>query len=403
MLCLNALLLAVFFGGIAIGYFGRVMEKSPLMFQDFTRYYTFGWIARSPQRADLYDPVLQFARQVDLLRAHYHGAIPMIYSWPIDYTPPLAIVMAPVTIIPFPFAMLACQLLGLAAAGFSIYLLRGRGWRDAIYFVSGVALCVFSWRALAIGQLTWLIVGGVGLYFYCLLRGRSILAGLLLALLAVIKVQYAVYFAIPLLPLIERKAIVAGAGMTLALIVASGLVLGWDAVWIYPSLLMHTQSHDPGINSMICLRALVDIVLHRPLSSIAAVVIALSGMGMTFAMWWKVRKNSYSTSWAVAATIGLSIVTNFHAHNFDSLLLAIAAAVTLPTLDPFSVREMEDRITRVWCWSVLSLPMLSWIVMKIPDAFEVARCAVLVLVATYITALAVWQFWRSPKLAQSPH
>jgi hypothetical protein len=404
VLVVNALLLAVFFGGIALPeYFGRVVAKSPLMFQDFTRYYTFGWIARSPLRAELYDRIVQFAKEMEILRAHYKGRIPFEYWYEIDYTPPFALVMAPVTLLPYPAALIACQLFGLGLAGVAFYLLRGKGWRDAVIFLAGVAVTIFAWRSLAIGQLTWLIVGTVGMYFWCLLRGRGVAAGVLLALLATIKLQYAVYFAIPLLPLVQRKAIVAGGVTTLALWVASGLLFGWDAIWMYPSLLAHTQSNNEiAMYAMVCLRSLVDMVLHRPLSSIAAVLIALSGMAATFLIWYRCRGgDEEQRRWAVAATVGLALVTNFHAHNFDSLLLAVGFALTMPTVDLLEFGSLSAP-RRLWSCTAVSLPVLSWIFMKIPDQFQLIRCVCLVLTVTYVTGLAIWMFWRSQKPQPSP-
>lgn len=405
VLCIAAFMMLVAFCGFAIPKnFSETISKSPLMFQDFRRYYAFGTIGRSAQRADLYDSTLQYDQQVALLREHFHGAIPWVYSWPIDYMPPLAILMAPVTVLPFPYAMLTSQLLGLVAAGAVIYLIRGKGWRDALQFLGGVVLCVFSFRALAIGQVTWLILAGIGLYFWSLLRGRSVLAGSVLALLAVVKVQYAVFFAIPLLPLIERKAIAAGAAVTLALFVASGLWLGWDAIWVYPTLLTHTQSHDPSIYGMINLRALADMAVGKPLSKYIALAIALGGMATTFAIWWKARRaNDEARHWAVAATVCLAILTNFHAHNFDALFFAVGAAFTMPTLDLVDASGIRDRVVRVWTLSMLVVPLVTWPVMKIPDAHEAVRCVLFLLIATYLTALATWQFWRSARLSSNPH
>jgi hypothetical protein len=396
VLGVNVLLLGVFVGGILGGMFGGVMQQSPLMFQDFTRYYTFGAIAASSQRSHLYDRAVQHAREVQVLSPYYHGDLPASYNTWIDYTPPMAVLMVPAASLPLPYSLLSCEAVAVLTGAFGIHLLRGKGWRDTLLFVAGVAASIFSWRALAIGQLTWLIFGLASLYFYWWWQGKNVICGILIALIAVPKLQYAIFFVIPLLVSRNWRALSAAALTMATLIALSASVIGWPPIKQYPALVMHTQTTDPGTLSMISLRSLTDLILHRPLSTMVAELIFVAGIVATFAVWFKAwNADERSRNWAIALTVCLALICNFHAHNYDSLLLSVAAARTMPTLDMFAIPTVKDAGVRRWTAVFLALPVASWMIMRIPDSLETLRCVIVVLVATGITALAALEFIRA--------
>jgi hypothetical protein len=82
--------------------------------------------------------------------------------------------------------------------------------------------------------------------------------------------------------------------------------------------------------------------------------------------------------WLISITFVLALIVSPHTHYFDCLLLAIPAALTLPTIDlPALIFKSGGaaglgRWHRIWCIVLLVYPIVSWPINFMPGS--VAEC-----------------------------
>jgi hypothetical protein len=65
--------------------------------------------------------------------------------------------------------------------------------------------------------------------------------------------------------------------------------------------------------------------------------------------------------WALAMTMVAAVTLSPHSHVFDCVLLAIPAALTLPTLSLVDALRIEKQSLRWWSVTFIVFPILSWI------------------------------------------
>jgi hypothetical protein len=254
-----------------------------------------------------------------------------------------------------------------AAWGLALILTKERGFTiiAAVAFMLGTFVSFPSLLTLRYGQVAWFLLGAASLYYYFWIRGKDFLAGFFLALIS-LKPNYAIYMAIPAFAQRRWKIILAGFLTEVVLLVMAGLSLGWQVVLDYPKNLYYveTSTRNFGVfpERMTCMRAVfarfVDIPKALALSNYLyfAVVIGL------FFLWFYYAKrkpgDKQIQNWLMAITVLATIVFSPHTHVYDCILLALAAAITLPTVDLFSLPRQGRPSHYIWCVIFILFPIV---------------------------------------------
>jgi hypothetical protein len=388
-LVLNAWLLGLFLVITVFFRFGDVMKQSPRMFQDFMRYYCCGKIALSPDHLMAYDTRVQFSAMESVLRQFYQGPLPDDYHIAFDYPPLVHVLMAPLATLPVQTAFVLWLLLSVAVLGAAVYLLlQRRNAGAAVVWVLLISSSILTWRTLSMGQMSWLLFGLAGIYFWSLLEKRNVMSGVTLVLLGALKPQYMLFFIVPLFMSKNWRALLSFGISAAVGVVATCAVMGVSVVTGYPSVLAHVETADPYYVSMVCLRSLFAHVLSGlPLKAVAGAIL-VSGLVAVGAFWrWAFRHGENEQRWAAALTILIALLCSPHAHNFDALMVLLCGVLTIPTLNPESFPQLESRWLKIWVALIVAYVPLSWLLLGAMSAMPVWQNVIFVLV--FSTMIAV--------------
>ncbi len=223
--------------------------------------------------------------------------------------------------------------------------------------------------AIRAGQFSFVALALVSLYCWSFLQKRSILAGLCLGLLGVVKPHYAIFLVIPVLTM-RRWKVLASAIPVVAIVVATTVMR--FGVHILPDYVhylseVYTSVNYTGISpaDQVNLRALVMYdLLHLPTSNIvvaSGTVSLLLGLGLSLWLWIKSSGRPELFGWVMAVTLVLSLFCGPHVHIHDCLMLAVAAILTIPSVSPSVVFKEKDVAYRIWCMTMLLYPLVSFI------------------------------------------
>ncbi len=192
---------------------------------DFAHFYTLGHLARSHQVSTLYD-------KAALAEAHI-ALVPTSrgYDFPPLYPPQVAMVFAPLSELPYEFALMVWTVVTAAAYGLIVW----SAWKPVsmqlpnrtLMFTTAAAFVPFLCLLLT-GQSTMIILGAFWAGWLALERKRHLLAGMAFGLLA-IKPQFGIPLAVVVLARREW-AMLGGALLSVAAQVSAvWLMLGWEA------------------------------------------------------------------------------------------------------------------------------------------------------------------------------
>lgn len=395
-LCLNALALLIVVASLAFGAFPVVMKQSPNMFQDFVKYYACGKIALSEDRAAAYDGAIQQKYLREIIQPETGGVFPDQYKFPVDYPPLVYPLMAPLAVLPLNAAVVVFSVLSILVASAGISINRSGGWKDGAIWMLLITSSPLSWRTLAMGQMTWLVLGFLALYLHYFLRGRDIPAGLALSM-AALKVQYAAFFLIPVLIMKRWRALVAFLVPALALGAAAVAVMGIEFVQSYPEVVRRIEGADPYVASMTCIRGLSMTFIPAQMVQPCTTLGIVAGLVLVSFLWKTCKDNDEPRRWAAAATICTALIASPHTHSYDSLFLMVGAVVTIKSPDPFKLGQISSVAERVWTALLMLLPLASWALFKIPPGWLTVQVVTFVLLYTILLICAVKRFTETNK------
>jgi Glycosyltransferase family 87 len=343
--------------------FHQMTHNFPLNFQDFLRFYSIGQIVSSPQRDMVYNPEVQLQFFNALISPAHTDSVMFV-----QHPPYLFIFFVPFSALPlvqsyalwFVFSIFVGSLV-------CILLLLQRGTLTKLQIVAfwiGLSVCFPAWRAHYIGQLSWHLLAICGFYCWALVGRRGFLAGISLAL-ATIKIQYLPFLLLPAFFCRSKKILIVAVASFAVLLVIAGFTVGWQNVIGYPHVLLSTESsRDVGLfpERMVCLRG--------PLSDFPRpIALALSGGAGFIAfifltlLWLRVRVPDESQfRWLLSITIVTALIFAPHVHHYDLLLLAIPAALTLETVDPFEAVKIKNSAYKWWTLLLIFFPVISWVI-----------------------------------------
>ncbi len=398
ILVVNALALMLFIGSIGVGYFPSIMQKSPLMFQDFVKYYACGKVALSAERQDAYELSVQLQTLHAILDPYIKQELPKQYDFPTDYPPPVYAVMAPVALLPLDIALFLFLLVSIASACTGVFLVTGKDVRKTVLWMLGISASVLSWRTLAMGQMTWLVMGVMAMFFYFFLKKRDIISGITLAVIA-LKLQYAIFFLVPVFACRRWNVLRAALVPIIALCAITAFTLGPDFIQTYPQVISRIEGTDPYIRSMMCIRAMGTIFCPPSVMPFLTGFSMIAGVGACTAAWRFASKRSLECQrWAAAVTICVALIASPHTHSYDSLLLAVAAMLTLPTLDPFKLFTNQPLPMNIWSGALITFPLTSWFLFKLPADQIIVQSAAFFLIALVLAIAAAINLVRTSQL-----
>ena len=356
MLWLNLLFFLDFREGIKRGY------------PDFTVFYTAGTILREGLGHQLYEGNLQFSVQES-----FTGHIPF-RKGPLPYIhPPFeALIFAPLTLLPYPWAFLVWDSLNVAAL-FGIARLLRRSveiFRSVATWKFVIASIAFFpvFACLLEGQDSILMLLLLVLGFNALKQGADLRAGCWLAL-AAFKFQFIVPLVL-LLIIWKRSRVALGfAVIAILLVLASVALVGKDALIHYPGYALKIGKTPKlgGVPSEL-LPNLHGLVTgwHGPLSGpLGTAIAALSTISLFLFAAWKGRAYSARVELQFSLAVLVSVLIGRQTNSHDLSLLVLPLVLVSDYCLGWTTQESDARyalLTPVWPLLISPLWMLLWLV-----------------------------------------
>jgi len=319
---------------------------------DFIYFYSIGHIANSYPLTRLYDYKLQLATFNSLYEVH-DGA----YG-PSPYPPFVALFFGLFARMSFlwAFFLWAFVSLFLYMAGIALVLkgaFPGAKLKGSLIFCFALAFCPFLHNTLANGQIATVAVFAVGLAISLECRSKPLLSGLALSILAYKPTL--LLLILPMLLLTRRYRQLSGFVLGLGLLVLVSTLFGGVEIWpAYASFLIFFGK-QAGINgqSVLLLRQYVDLkTFLQAVSSgksttewISFVLLAIAvAITLGVLLWKSGRKGRVVQYLAWATTLTWTLLLNVYVPVYDSILISIAAVLTLAALNELGWSEAST-----WC------------------------------------------------------
>lgn len=297
--------------------------------RDYSAFYVAGKIANERSFVSVYDLKLQTEQYHELLPKEPADAqLPYV-------NPPFALlVFSLLSRLPYAWAFAAWLVisLGLYAAG--LWLLLRTSTRLPPYARTtalslALAFAPFLVYCWGLGQLTSVGFFCLALAIYLERSGRPLLCGLALSL-CLYKPPLLI-LVVPMLVLTGRFRALAGLLTgTVALIAVSALLVGWQGLQFYATVLHNFQQWKATANTVSQTSLYVDLrtafklfIDAHPASQIVVLAVYVGGLLLLAWSWWRVRR--HPLAWAL--TITWSLVLNVYTPLYDAALLVIPAVL----------------------------------------------------------------------------
>jgi hypothetical protein len=201
------------------------------IYTDFGNAWAAGMQALHGNAAALYDPI-----ELAKIKAALFGPTPFFYpNWP--YPPTFFLVLAPLALLPYRYALVAWDVVTLLGCAAVVYLIVRR--RAAIALTLAAPFTAWNFLAAQNGFLTATLLGGSLLF----LERRPVVAGVFIGCLTY-KPQFGVLFPVALVASGQWRA-VASAAVTAVLLTAASAALFGTGAWVaFP----HQLAAQAGLN-----------------------------------------------------------------------------------------------------------------------------------------------------------
>lgn len=336
-LLLAAMVLAAVQGGVIVRYLagleGVVKTDGEVATGDFLVFYTGGRMVLEGHGAELYDPAAQRRAQDGVTGPGYR-----YHHWFVN-PPLLALLLAPLSALPFVQAFYLHDLAMLAAMAAALALLRPHLpalGKDRLHWWTTVLL-VMTFHPIARtvfgGQntpLTFLLLAGA---YACFRRGRPLTAGVLLGLLSY-KPQYLLVLG-PALVLRRSWTALAGAGAAAAVHYLLGaLVCGADWPLRMAGFLSHYRLTEAQTNFHLHI-ALLPVLRHAlapPWDVLVAApaIAAILILALAAALRCSDADPRFGAVWALL--VCATLLVSPHTQYYDAGLVALAVVLGLDFL-----------------------------------------------------------------------
>lgn len=300
--------------------------------------------------AHIYDPrFLEPFERALLSPLPLHGVSPFLYP------PFVALILTPLGVLPYPAACILWIALNLAVLTAVLAGLRRYGHMARLTWWPGGLSFLPVFMALAVGQVSLLILGAFTAAFLALARGREEIAGFALAL-ALVKPPYVLPFLLVLLVRRRFRALAAFAAGAAILALIPLPVLGSSADLAYAHLLMsgsHWQSDGFSaawnMNFYGFTRLLIPW-LAAPLTTL----FDLATLGILIVV--TRRRQDIDLPLGLAIIAGLLISPHTLIHDLALLLLPAAVMYRHRTLGPWSLGVF---LAAVYAAVIVGIPLVT--------------------------------------------
>lgn len=330
-------------GGVSVGMLilalSRIFPPHPYgIGSDFRVFYGASKAlaaGRDPYSASV---LLHFLQQAD----HYPYQQPVLNLF--AYLPVTAVLLEPLTVLPFWAAYVVLTVVGAgAAAAVTILMLRDLGWNHDRLAAGGALISWISFQGFFFGQVDAVLLAALGGSMLLAWHHRPLAAGLVLGLLWIkpdLLWPAPIFLALALWPerrRVARFAVGFCAVSAGALLASPGLLPSWWHALVRFSAGVGTT--QPGLSGVPGLQQAAPAGwgltghLLTP-GTLAVIAAALLGMAV-FAKWlktadaWSGVTEVGRISWAVSVPVGIWLAATPYAHANDDLLLLPLLMLTL--------------------------------------------------------------------------
>lgn len=344
-----------------------------LHYSDYVLWYVAGQVALSDQKNHLYDPLVLVDYWNRLCAPARMDTAPAF-----QYPPYFALLFSPFSVMPIEYSFILWTIFSLACGLSGLWIICkkfGQLAADKLpLFLLACAAFYPSWVSFRTGQLVWFYLFLFCTFVYGFIAKREAIAGLTLSILST-KPQYLIFMAIPALVDRRWKILLWAALGEAALLLASTAMFGPSNVFGYPSILFHQETSSKVIgvhpDEMVSMRLVFSLLLPQKLALPVSVLFMFAALILVAAFWYFASKKRELINWAFALTIATAVVSSAHSHVYDSLLLSLAAALTLQTLNLFQALKLEPTALRIWHATFILYPILGCILFMLHEWFPI--------------------------------
>ena len=284
----------------------------------------------------------------------------------LSHLPFVPLIMAPFSYLPIDLAHLLFALSTTIFGLFSFLLLIKQTNSDNKSFTPLLLLGIVSsapcWRNLLQGQIMWLDAGLLALFITYFFAQKNIKGGLALALSS-LKPQYAIYLALPAFACKRYWLLFYAAITEIILAIVCYIAYGQQALQNY---IQSFNAHEvtsifTKALAMNCLRPFLCQFLSQTDAYKISIIINLGTLISAALICFLVAKNNphkQTLRWLFSSLILTALLFSPHAHLHDTLLIAIPAILTLPSL--LGTDKLSPTLF-IWKWVFYLFPIISWL------------------------------------------
>lgn len=370
------------------------------MFIDFIKYYVLGMIIWAQQQSVIYDSSVQLDFYNRLIEPAHVNSVS--YS---QYPPYFLVFLAALPILPLNWSYLLWNFGGLVLSIMGLKAIWRQTNTSTVTFVTIVCSMVASlsgFRTMCLGQTSWLYLAIVCMWCWSILRKKPLLEGIALAL-STIKFQYSLFFFIPALVAGRKTTLKSFILAELALLLVSGLTLGWSNVFGYGEVLHAAESNSSsnGVFSqeMVNLRGLLSNVMPvMPAFYLSAAVMIV----VLCASFVKARRNSqadqFDSRWLISLMVVSALCFSPHTHLYEWVLLAVPAVLTLAPSSLSAIFEVSSPVKKAWLSLMRLYPLIGWFVFLVPE-LAISTKMVVIFLYGFGLFLIAWRMSNKPNLS----
>lgn len=389
-----AILVGIFLCGMSL-YRGSRGEKfmGRWVGGDFIMFYSVGKVFNENEPAKVYD--------VEFLNKIMHTVMPLMDQGemlPMMHGPYLPLVFRPFAKLSYQWAYVAWLIFSVVLYVISLFLLRPPGMSDAdakTGFLLAISSPVFLLETWIGGQISILAFFVFALFFWLRRQHYLVASGFVLAFVAYKPTLLIFPAAMLLIGRAWRTLSGLAAGLTAVVLLSLAAVgvagfNGWfTALRIARALAEHSTDMLRSTKYMHVNAFFQMLVGANMLAFVLAAATMICGIAYLVLWWWLASKKSQlELLWPT--TFACSLVLNLYVPIYDTIHLAIAAALAYST-----IRTYSDESAEVYQWWIVLLYIVPWI-------SQAAAELVHVQLLTIVIAGFGWWLARTPLTSALP-
>lgn len=351
------------------------VERWPLCC-DFVKFYTAGKLAANAQvnKLHIYNPQTQFDYMNHLIAP---GKTDSVF---LHLPPSTFVFMEPFTLLPMVASFVLWTLLGailfLASLWCAVDTVHSKStdiqskklWIPFAFLATGALASEPAMHNFWFGQFAWFYLAIMLAAYSSLARQRYFMAGMWIILLAALKPQYGIFFAIALLFPRCKNAVITFLAGGVFIVFFTMLQVGLDNIIAYPQSLHYGEAMGGEISGLgapyiLGMRGLFTRLLPQSLALTLSGGLAAISLPLVWLIWRKAYRSPNplpAIAWAMSLTCLSAIAVGLHTREYDLLFLLLPAALTLSSIQQIS-EALHSWSFRAWSLLLCFFPIISWL------------------------------------------